>query len=83
MTESAGKRIKRYIDYPEGKPTCLINGLKHSLDECKVLRDFGYKYVKIKPNKDRGHDPVQGKKFNKQQENIAIINRALDEIFLH
>ena len=48
MSERVGKRRKRYVDYLTGKSkTCLIHGPSHSSYECKVLRDFGSKYVKI------------------------------------
>ena len=40
-------------------------------------------YVKSIPNKDRGHDPVPRNKSNKQQENNAIVNIAVDERLLH
>ena len=55
----------------------------HSSDEFKVLGDFGSKYAKIRPTKDRGNDPIPRKKFNSQQNNNSIVNNAVDEIFLH
>ena len=40
----------------------------------KVLGDFGSKYIKIRPTKDRRNDPVPRNKFNRKQENNAIVN---------
>ena len=61
--ESTGKRRKRHVDIPTGKSkTCLIHGPGHSSEECKVLGDFGTKYVNIRPIKDRGSNPVPRKK---------------------
>ena len=59
MSESSSKSIKRYVYHMKGvsKHTCLAHGPGHSSDECKVLGDFGYKYSKIRPIKDRGNDP--------------------------
>ena len=84
MIESAGKRINIYVDYPKGESkTCLIHGLGHSSDKCKVLGDFVSKYVKSIPTEDRGRDTVPRKTFNMQQENNYIVNSAVDEILLH
>ena len=44
------------------------------------MGDFGSKYSKIRTVKYRDHDPATGKKFNRHQENIAIVNHAVDEI---
>ena len=63
--------------------TCLIQGPSHSSDEYKLLGDFGVKYVKVKPNKDRGNHHVTKNKLNRQQENNAILNNSLNEILLH
>ena len=84
-SESYGKCRKRYIDYPKGKskPTCLIHVPGSSLDECKILGDFGSKYAKIGPNKDRGKNPANINKCNKQQENNVIVNITVDGILLH
>ena len=84
MSESAGKRRKIYVDYPKGKykPTCLIHGPRNSSDECKVLGDCGSKYVKSRPTKDRRQNTAPRKKFNRQQENNAIVNSTMDEILL-
>ena len=54
----------------------------HSSDECKVLGDFGSKYVKSRPTKDRLHDPVPRNKFNIQKQNNDIVNSAMYEIML-
>ena len=59
MVESSGKRINRYVDVSKSKSkTCLIHGLGHSSDECKVLGDFVAKYAKGKPTKDHGNHPI-------------------------
>ena len=42
--------------------------------------DFCSKYYKIRPTKDRGHDPSDKKKFNIKQEKNDIVNHTLDEI---
>ena len=39
--------------------------------------------LKSRPAKDRGHDPVQRNKFNRQQENNDIVASEVDEILLH
>ena len=38
MSESAGKRKKKYVDCPKdiSKLTCIIHGPGNSSDECKV-----------------------------------------------
>ena len=40
-------------------------------------------YAKSRPTKDHGNDPVNRKKFNRQQENNSIVNSSVDEILLH
>ena len=84
MSESADKRRKRYVDYSKGesKPY-LIYGLGHLSDECKVLRDFGFKYVQSRHTKEPEHDSVPRNKFNKHQENNDIVNSAVDKILPH
>ena len=84
MSESAGKRRYIYIDYPKGnsKTICLIHGPIHSSDECKVLGDFDSKYVIKRHTKDFGHDTVKINKFNRQQDNNAIVNSEVDELLL-
>ena len=85
MSEIFGKRRKIYVDQPTGnsKPTCLIHGPGHSPDECKVLGDFGSKYAKSRPTKDRENDTTNKKKFNSQQGNNGIVNSSVEEILLH
>ena len=62
---------------------CIIHGPRHYSDECKVLGDFGAKYSKGKPTKDRRNNLVPRNKFKGQQENNAIVNIAVDESLLH
>ena len=84
MGESAGKWRKQYVYCPAGEiKTCLIHGLQHSSDECKVLVDFGAKYAKGKPTKDHGNNPVPKKTFNRQKGNNSIVNNVVDEILLN
>ena len=40
------------------KLICIIHGPEHSSYECKVLGNFGFKYYKSRPTKDRRHEPV-------------------------
>ena len=84
MSEIYGKHRNIYVDYLMGESkTCLIHLAGHLSYECKVLGDFGSSYSKAIPTKDRGHNPVLRNKFNRQQENNAIFNSAVDEILLH
>ena len=50
--------------------------------EWKVPGDFVYNYAKSMPTKDRENDPENINKFNRQQENNAIVNSEVDEILL-
>ena len=84
MSESAGKHRKRYLYHPKGKSkTCHTHIPGHSSYKCKVLGYFGSRYVKIIPTRDRRHNFVPRKRFNKQQDNNVIVNNAVDEILLH
>ena len=84
MSESSVKLRKTYVDNPKRmSKTCLIHISGYSSDEFKVLGDFGSKYVKISPTKDRRNDPVTRKKINRQQENSAIVNSAVHKILQH
>ena len=84
MGDSAGKRRKRYVYRPSGElKVCLIHSPGHSSYECKILGDFGAKYAKGKPAKDRGNHTTPGRKFHRQQENNVIVNNAVDEIILY
>ena len=84
MSKSSDNHRKTYVDYSAGmSKTCLIHGPGNSSDECKILGDFGCKYVKSIPTKDRGHDTVPGNKFNRQKEHNSIFNSKADEILLH
>ena len=83
MSESSVKRRKRYLVYPKGESkTCLINGPWNSSDEWKVLGDFGYTYINTRPTKDHRNNPAPRNKFNRHQENNAIVNSAVDKILL-
>ena len=81
MSEIAGKCRKRCLDYPKGKykPTCIIHDPVYYSDECKVLGNFGSKYAKNMPTKDRRNNNVLRKKFNRQQDNNTIVNIVVDE----
>ena len=46
----------------------------------KVLGDFGSKYARSRPTKDRGQDPANRNKFNSQQESNDIVNNTVDKI---
>ena len=85
MSEIYGKHRKRYLDYPNGKskPTYIIHGPSSSRDEYKILGYFGSVKIKMSPTKDRGHDTVLRNKLNRQKDNIAIVNSAVDEILFH
>ena len=59
MNERAENHREGYVCHSKGESkTCLIQGPRNSSDECKVLGDFGYKYVEIRSAKDRGHNPA-------------------------
>ena len=73
-SENASKQRKIYVYCLSGKSKiCLIQGHGHYSDECKVLGDFGAKYVKGKPPKDCGNNTVPRNKFNRQQEKIPLL----------
>ena len=84
ISESGGKRRKKYVDHPKdsSKPICLIRGPVHSSYEFKVMWDYCSKCTKVRPTKDRGHNPTKKKKFNRQEYNNDIVNHAVDEILL-
>ena len=46
------------------------------------MGDFGYNYSKSRSPNERRHDPVSNKKFNRHQDNNAIVNHVVDEIIL-
>ena len=74
MSDSDGKSRKRYIYHPKyiPKPTCLIHGTGHSSYECNILGDFGSKYAKIRPTKDRGHKTTFKKKMTERKRTILL-----------
>ena len=73
ISESGGKRRKKYVDHPKdsSKPICLIRGPVHSSYEFKVMGDYCSKCTKVRPTKDRGHNPT--KKRNLIGRNITMI----------
>ena len=83
MSESAGKRRKRYVDDTKDryKLTCLIHIPGNSSNECKVLGCFGSKYSKSM-TKDSMQNPTKTNKFNRKQEKHGIVQNAVDEIIL-
>ena len=60
------------------KHTCIIYGLGHSSDWCKVLGDFVSNYSKIRPTNDPNHDPDTIKNINRQKNNNYIVNNEVD-----
>ena len=82
MSERAGKHRKIYVYHPKdiSKTTCLVHGSGNQSDEWKVLGDFGSKYGKSRPTKERRKNPTN--RFNRKQENNAIVNHAVDKIYL-
>ena len=84
MGQCTGKRKQSYVNHPRdrSKPTCLIYGHGNSSDECKLQTDFGTKYVKSRPFKERKQYPTSNKKFEKDQEVNAIFQHAVNEIIL-
>ena len=60
----------------------MIHGLRHSLDECKVLGEFGTKYAAAQPKKKRGSNSTPKKGYQKKKENHAIIDSMVDEIHM-
>ena len=60
----------------------LVVPKKPVLYECKVLGDFCSWYSKSRPTKDRGYNPANINKFNRQKENNDTVNSADDEILL-
>ena len=64
------------------KLSCLIHGPGNSSDECKVLGEFGSKYYKIRPNKDRRHEPATKNKFNRHKQNNAIVHHKVGGVIL-
>ena len=71
------------VDHPKdrSKINCLVHCPVYSSDECKVFVDFGSKYSKSGPSKERWQDPV-AEKNTIQQEKNAIVQHSVDEIIL-
>ena len=80
MSKSAGKCRKRYVDHPNdrSKLTYIFYGPGHSSDGFKVLGGFGSKYSKIRPTKDYRQDTTKINKFNRKQENNAMVHNEVD-----
>ena len=51
---------------------CMIYGLIHYSDECKVLGEFGTKYAVAQSTNNHGRNPIPRKRFQKKQENHTI-----------
>ena len=65
-SESPGKHRKWYVYNPKYilKLSCLIHGSRYSSYEYKFFKDFGTKYDKVSPTKDRSQEPATNKIFN-------------------
>ena len=63
--------------------TCFIYELGNSSGKCKVLGDFGAKYVKVKPTKENGNHSIPSKKFKRHMEKNIYINDVVDDIILY
>ena len=65
VSRFSGKRIKIYVDHKKdrSKLTCLIHVPVHLLCRFKVLGNFGSKYSKSIPTKDRRKETETKKKF--------------------
>ena len=61
---------------------CMIYGLIHYSDECKVLGEFGTKYAAAQPTNNHGRNPIPRKRFQKKQENHTIIDNIVDELHI-
>ena len=84
IVEIYGKRIKWYVDHLMDKSKiCLVHCPGHTYDECKVLGNIGFKYVKGKPSNNFKNHHVTEKTFNRQQKNNTIINNVLGKILFH
>ena len=79
INESDIKRRNIYLDHTKdrSKPTCIIHGPENSSYECKVLGEFGSKYAKSRPTKDRRQYPANRKKLKIHQEKNDILNTAV------
>ena len=61
----------------------MIHCIGNSSEECKVLGEYGAKYAASQRTKDHGRNPLPRKRFQKNQENHAIINNVVDDILLN
>ena len=80
--ESADKRRKRLVDSLTGKSKlCLIHGSRHSSNNVRSWETSELSTLIVGPPRTAGAVP-HPEKINKQQENNAIVNNAMDEILL-
>ena len=81
--DSACKRSKRYVDCSKSASKhCIIHGLVHSSDECKVLGESGTKYAAAQLTEICGRNTIPKKGYHKKQESHAIIDNMLDELHM-
>ena len=60
----------------------MIHGPGHSSDECKVFGEFGTSYAAPQPTNSHGSNPIPRKGFQKNQENLNIIDNMVDELHM-
>ena len=61
---------------------CTVHGAIIYSDECKALGEFGSKYSKFRPTEYQRQETTIKKKCGRQQDNNAIVQHAVDEIYL-
>ena len=84
MSKSTGNLRKSHVYHPKDilQLTCTFHGPVNYSDECKALGDFGSNYSKVRPTKYQRQETTIKKKYGRQQENNAIVQHAVDDIFL-
>ena len=84
MSKSTGKLRKIHIYHPKDilQLTCTNYGPGNYSDECTALGDFGSNYSKVRPTKYQRQETTIKKTYGRQQENNAIVQHAVDDIFL-
>ena len=71
---SSGKRCKQHVDHSKSaSKTCMIHGVGHSSDECKILGKFGDNYAAAQSTKDQGRDPISRKRYHKKKRTILLL----------